>query len=120
MPRGVYLLGVGLALLALALAFTKWALSLRPGVTEANARKIRKGMTAKQVEDILGPPTTCTRVTTKTGREIVAPAKAVVGDQKEQPRLRGARTSTGCPSRHLASMILQTAPYCLLSFSHFA
>ena len=34
MPRRVYLLGVGLALVALALAVTDWALSLQPGVTE--------------------------------------------------------------------------------------
>src|SRR5262245_41196658 len=38
MPRRVYLLGVGLALVALALAFTDWALSLRPGVTESGPR----------------------------------------------------------------------------------
>ena len=54
MSRRVYLLGVGLALVALALAFTDWALSLRPGVTEANVRRIREGMTMKEVELILG------------------------------------------------------------------
>ena len=36
MSRWVYRLGLGLALVALALAFTDWALGLRPGVTEAN------------------------------------------------------------------------------------
>jgi hypothetical protein len=45
MARRVYLLGVGLAMVALALAFTDWALSLRRGVTEANAKRIRPGMT---------------------------------------------------------------------------
>ena len=35
MSRRIYLLGVGLALVALALAFTDWALSFQPGVTEA-------------------------------------------------------------------------------------
>ena len=54
MSRRVYLLGVGIALVALALAFTDWALSLRPGVTEANAKRIRAGMTLEQVESILG------------------------------------------------------------------
>jgi hypothetical protein len=54
MSRRVYLLGVGLALVALALAFTDWALSLRPGVTESNVRRIRPGMTLEQVESILG------------------------------------------------------------------
>src|SRR5262245_57281053 len=54
MSRWVYLLGVGLALVALALAFTDWALSLRPGVTEANARRIRHGMKLEEVETILG------------------------------------------------------------------
>ena len=54
MSRRVYLLGVGLALVALGLAFTDWALSLRPGVTEANARRIRPGMTLAEVEGLLG------------------------------------------------------------------
>jgi hypothetical protein len=54
--RWVYLLGVGLALVALALAFTDWALSLQPGVTEANAKRIRLGMTLQEVEALLGSP----------------------------------------------------------------
>src|SRR5260370_36465154 len=56
MSRRVYLLGVGLALVALALAFTDWALSLQPGVTEANAKRIRAGMTLAEVEALLGGP----------------------------------------------------------------
>ena len=56
MSRRVYLLGVGLALVALALAFTDWALSLRPGVTEMNAKRIRPGMTLAEVEAIVGKP----------------------------------------------------------------
>jgi hypothetical protein len=56
MPRGVYLLGEGLALVALALALTDWALSLRPGVTEANVKRIRKGMTLAEAEALLGGP----------------------------------------------------------------
>jgi hypothetical protein len=56
MPRLVYLSGVGVALVALALAFTDWALSLQPGVTEANARRIRPGMTKGQVEAVFGGP----------------------------------------------------------------
>jgi hypothetical protein len=56
MPRRVYLLGVGLALVALALAFTDWALSLKPGLTEANARRVRPGMTLGEVEALLGGP----------------------------------------------------------------
>jgi hypothetical protein len=56
MPRRVYLLGVGLAVVALALAFTDWALSLRLGVTEVNARRIRGGMTLAEVEAIFGRP----------------------------------------------------------------
>jgi hypothetical protein len=54
MSRRVFLLGVGLALVALALAFTDWALSLRPGVTEANVRRIRQGMTELEVRALLG------------------------------------------------------------------
>jgi hypothetical protein len=56
MSRRVYLLGVGLALVALALAFTDWALSLQPGVTEANIKRLRKGMTLGEVEAVLGGP----------------------------------------------------------------
>jgi hypothetical protein len=56
MPRRVYLLGVGLALVALGLAVTDWALSLRPGVTEANVRRVKPGMTVREVEQIFGGP----------------------------------------------------------------
>jgi hypothetical protein len=56
MSRWVYLLGVGLALVALGLAFTDWALSLQPGVTEANAKRIRLGMTLAEAESLLGGP----------------------------------------------------------------
>jgi hypothetical protein len=54
MSRRVYLLGVGLALVALALAFTDWALSLLPGVTEANVKRVRPGMRRAEVEALLG------------------------------------------------------------------
>jgi hypothetical protein len=54
MPRRVYLLGLGLALVPLALAFTVSVLSLQPGVTEANARRILPGMRLAEVEAILG------------------------------------------------------------------
>jgi hypothetical protein len=54
MSRRVFLLGVGIVLVALALAFTDWALSLRPGVTEANVRRIRVGMTLEEAEALLG------------------------------------------------------------------
>jgi hypothetical protein len=53
MPRRRYWLGV--ALVALALAVTDRALSLRPGVSGRNVRHIRPGMTPAQVESILGP-----------------------------------------------------------------
>jgi hypothetical protein len=51
MPRLVYLLGVALAL---ALAFTDWALTLQAGVTEANVRRIRVGMTRCEVTALVG------------------------------------------------------------------
>jgi hypothetical protein len=57
MSRRVYLLGVGLALVALALALADWALKPPPGVTEANARRVRRGMSMWQVEALLGKPT---------------------------------------------------------------
>lgn len=55
----MYLLGLGLALVAGALAFTDWALSWRPGVTEANAKRIRKGMTLAEVRGLLGGRGVC-------------------------------------------------------------
>jgi hypothetical protein len=54
MSRRVYLLGLGLALVTLAFAVTDWALGLRPGVTEANVKRVRVGMTLAEVEGILG------------------------------------------------------------------
>ena len=54
MPRRVYLLGVGLALVALAFAVTDLALSLQPGVTEVNVKRIRRGMTLSEVEALFG------------------------------------------------------------------
>jgi hypothetical protein len=56
MPKGVYLLGVGLALVALALAVTDWALSLLPGVTEGNVRRIRRGVALREAEATFGRP----------------------------------------------------------------
>jgi len=42
--------------LALALAFTDWALGLQPGVTEASLERFRPGMRLGQVATILGGP----------------------------------------------------------------
>jgi hypothetical protein len=55
MSRQVYLMGVGLALVALAFVVTD-ALLWGPGVTEANVRRVRVGMTIREVESILGGP----------------------------------------------------------------
>ncbi|MCI0464611.1 MAG: outer membrane protein assembly factor BamE [Gemmataceae bacterium] len=56
MPRRVYLLGVGMVLVVLAFVITDALLGSRPGVTEANVRRIRAGMTLQEVEAILGEP----------------------------------------------------------------
>jgi len=56
MSRQVYLLGAGLALVALAFAATEAALGPRSGVTEANVKRIRPGMTLAEVEAIFGGP----------------------------------------------------------------
>jgi hypothetical protein len=56
MSRRVYLLGLGLALVALGLAFIDWALGSRPGATEANCQRVHKGMTMIEVEAIFGGP----------------------------------------------------------------
>ena len=51
MSRQVYLLGVGMLLVAGALLLTDWAVRPppAPGVTEANVRRIREGMTLEQL-----------------------------------------------------------------------
>src|SRR5262245_4174386 len=54
MSKQVYLLGVGVALVALAFAVTHQLLTPPPGVTEANVTRLRPGMTLNQVEAILG------------------------------------------------------------------
>ena len=53
MSRRVYLLGVGIVLVAGAFLLTD-ALLWRPGVTEANVRRIRPGMKRTEVEAVLG------------------------------------------------------------------
>jgi hypothetical protein len=63
MSRRVYLLGVGLALVALAFVLTD-ALLWQAGVTEANVNRIRPGMSLEQAEGILGKATDA-RVLTK-------------------------------------------------------
>jgi hypothetical protein len=60
MPRGVYLLGLGLALVALALVLTD-ALLWEPGVTEANVRRVHVGMTLRETQRVLGGPSQVTR-----------------------------------------------------------
>src|SRR5262249_16089417 len=56
MPKRVYLLGVGVALVALGLVLTDELLSLGPGVTQANVERIRAGMTREEVTAILRAP----------------------------------------------------------------
>src|SRR4051794_32019633 len=53
MPRWVFSLGVGMALVAVAFVVTDTCIGPRPGMTEANARRIRPGMTLKDVQLIL-------------------------------------------------------------------
>jgi hypothetical protein len=56
MSKRVFLLGLGLTLVALALAVTDWLLTPppTPGVTEANVKRLRLGMTLEEVESMLG------------------------------------------------------------------
>src|SRR5262245_29793669 len=57
MPRLVYLTGLALLLLAGAFLLTD-RLVRPPGITEANVKRIRPGMTLAQVERLLGGPAT--------------------------------------------------------------
>lgn len=59
MPRLVYGVGVGVAVVAAALAFTDLALRLQPGATAANVRLLRPGMTLQEVEAVLGGGGVC-------------------------------------------------------------
>ncbi len=54
MSRGVFLLGIAIAVVAVAFAVTDWLIAALPGVTEANVRRIRAGMTQAEVERLLG------------------------------------------------------------------
>jgi hypothetical protein len=56
MSRWVFLLGVGLAVVALAFAVTDWMIRPTPCTMETNARWIRAGMTLSQVNAILCRP----------------------------------------------------------------
>jgi hypothetical protein len=67
MSRGVFLLGVGIVLLAGAFLLTD-RLLFTPGVTEANVRRIRPGMSVQQVEGLLGGPAKSTRRNGCSGR----------------------------------------------------
>jgi hypothetical protein len=54
MSRWVFLLGVGVTLVAVAFVVTCQVLEAQPGVTEANFKRIKEGMSLAEVEAILG------------------------------------------------------------------
>ncbi len=58
MSGRVYLLGVGITLVALAFMLTDALLGC-PGVTLRNVQRIRRGMTLAEVEAVLGEPSRC-------------------------------------------------------------
>jgi hypothetical protein len=59
MPKHVFSLGAGLALVALAFVLTDRLLALPPGVTRENVQRLRPGMTVEQVAALLGGPAEC-------------------------------------------------------------
>jgi hypothetical protein len=65
-----------MVLVAGAFLITDGVLGQRPGVTEANARRIRKGMTAREVESILGPPNWCGWFELRHLRRITMPLES--------------------------------------------
>jgi hypothetical protein len=54
MSRWVFLLGIGIAVLALAFVVTDCVIGPTPGVTEANVRRIKPGMTWSEVNATFG------------------------------------------------------------------
>jgi hypothetical protein len=58
MPRLTYLAGLALLLVASAFLLTDRLLTPAPGVTAANARRIKPGMSWAWVERVLGGPAT--------------------------------------------------------------
>jgi hypothetical protein len=56
MPRTIFLLGVGIVLVAAAFVVTHEVVGPKPGPTAANARRIKVGMQLHEVEAILGGP----------------------------------------------------------------
>jgi hypothetical protein len=123
MSRWVYLLGVGAALVAVALAVTDRALSLQPGVTEANARRVRPGMTLSDVEVLFGSRAyvTClpflnrARETPRLGEDLRTrrwwkghggSARVIFDDDDRVAETRFDRySSTGCPLARLRAWL---------------
>src|SRR5262245_27141049 len=56
MSRQTYFLGLGMALVALAFVLTDEVVPGTPGITERNAKRVRPGMTAEEVEALFGIP----------------------------------------------------------------
>jgi hypothetical protein len=54
MSRRIFWLGVAIIVVGPAFVVTDAVLGPRPGPTEANARRVKKGMTLRDVEAILG------------------------------------------------------------------
>jgi hypothetical protein len=76
----VYWLGVGVVLVAAAFLLTD-ALLWTPGVTKANLRRLRPGMTVGQVEALLGKPDSARRaswvIPLDRGYELIASGEEV-------------------------------------------
>jgi hypothetical protein len=95
MSRLVYLLGVGIALVAGAFLLTE-ALLWRPGATEANAKRIREGMALGEVEAIMGRPADWRCPPSESGRPIAygeweGEGGTIVVDFEEDARVLFAR-----------------------------
>src|SRR5262245_43134019 len=105
MPRLTYLTGLALLLVTGAFLLTD-ELTWRPGVTEANAQRIKPGVSWAWVERILGGPATEEAHFADGGFAVWdAGAGVVVVDFDTAGRVIASGLSTGAPAERIRAFV---------------